>query len=56
MIKIYNEKEAIWAIREDAWDFPLEEISYLLEEHPMEAFVIDGDNRLWEIDEENLYD
>ena len=34
----------------------LEEISYLLEEHPMEAFVVDEDNRLWEIDEEDLYD
>lgn len=54
MIKIYNEKEAIDLIREDAWDFPVDEIPYLLEEHKDEAFVIDEDNRLWEMDENGL--
>ena len=35
----------------DAWDFPIDELDYLLAEHKGETFVLVGD-RLWETDEE----
>jgi len=34
-------------VAEDAWDFPLEEVGYLLKEHDGETFVL-KDGRLWE--------
>ena len=36
--------------KEDAWDFPLEEIPYLLEEHDGESFVL-KEGRLVEAEE-----
>ena len=45
MLRIYAPSETL--IRTDAWDFTLEELSYLLEEHDGESFVL-TDNRLWE--------
>lgn len=38
-------------IAKDAWDFPLEELGYLTEEHDGETFVLSGD-RLFEAEEE----
>ena len=38
-------------IKEDAWDFPIEEIPYLLEEHNGETFVF-KEGRLVEAEEE----
>lgn len=35
-------------VNEDAWDFPLSEIEYLLETHSGETFAL-VDNRLWEV-------
>lgn len=46
-IKIYKSSDSIL---EDAWDFPIEELDYLLEEHPGESFVL-SNGRLWEIAE-----
>ena len=37
-------------IAEDAWDYPLEEIDYLINEYPGGEFVF-KDNRLWETEE-----
>lgn len=45
-IRIVTDKSLI---RVDAWDFPIEELEYLLEEHDDETFVL-CDGRLWETD------
>lgn len=37
-------------IVEDGWDFPIEELDYLLEEHDGETFAL-KDGRLWECGE-----
>ena len=60
-IKIYKAdtilKGAINAIKSaseddsDTWDYPIEELDYLLEEHPGESFVL-KDDRLYEVNEE----
>jgi hypothetical protein len=53
MIKIYDEKafdkSVIECIKndEDVWDFPLDELGYLLREHKHESFILIGD-RLYE--------
>lgn len=44
MIKIIKDESKI---REDAWDYPIEEIDYLLEERDGETFVY-RDGRLFE--------
>lgn len=46
-IKIYKEGQLV----EDGWDYPLDELGYLLEEHPGESFVL-KDDRLYEMTEE----
>ena len=47
MIHIITETAKIcWA----AWDYPVEELDYLLEEHDGETFVL-YNNRLWETKE-----
>lgn len=46
-IKIYKEGQ----VAEEGWDYPVEELNYLLEEHPGESFVLQ-DDRLYEINEE----
>lgn len=51
MIKIYTLEESVDLLKEDGWDFPFEEIGYLLEEHNGEAFMVDG-GRLWELDDD----
>lgn len=43
MIKISKDG----CIKPDGWDFPIEEMSYLLEEHDGESFVL-KDGRLYE--------
>lgn len=52
MIRIYSKEElkemSEWDIV-DSWDFPVEELDYLLEEHDEESFVL-VNNRLYEID------
>lgn len=48
MIKVYSIEEAL--IKEDAWDFSLNELDYLLQEHRGESFVL-VDDRLWEAEE-----
>lgn len=52
MIRIYSKeefKEMIdWEIVDD-WDFPVDELDYLLEEHDEESFVL-MNNRLYEIE------
>lgn len=45
MKMIYIKNEGI--IEEDSWDFPIEELDYLLEEHDGETFVL-KDGRLYE--------
>lgn len=49
MIKIYTFEEVDGNIAEDSWDFPFEEIDYLLKEHNGESFTI-LDGRLWEVE------
>ena len=49
-IKIYKTSDSI---PNDAWDFPIEELDYLLEEHPGESFAL-LNNRLYEISDESL--
>lgn len=44
MITITKDKSRI---KPEAWDYPLTEIEYLIEEHAGETFVI-SDGRLWE--------
>lgn len=51
MIKICTMEETL--IKEDAWDFTIEELDYLLREHSGETFVLMED-RLWEA--ENKYE
>ena len=51
MLRIYKPSETL--IKTEAWDFPLEEVPYLLEEHDGEAFVLLED-RLWEAEEPTL--
>ncbi len=51
MLRIYAPSETL--IRTDAWDFTLEELSYLLEEHDGESFVL-TDDRLWEAEPPTL--
>ncbi len=46
-IKIYKEGP----LAEEGWDYPVEELDYLLEEHPGESFVLQ-DDRLYEMTEE----
>lgn len=48
MIKIYSETEAL--ILDDAWDYSLDEIDYLLEKDDHDVFVL-IDGRLWEAEE-----
>lgn len=52
MIKIYGRDEfremTNWEIVDD-WDFPIEELDYLLEEHDEESFVLIN-NRLYEVE------
>lgn len=48
MIKVYSIKEAL--IKDDAWDYSLYELDYLLQEHRGESFVL-MDDRLWEAEE-----
>lgn len=48
MIRIYKETETL--IQNKAWDFGIDELDYLLEERPGEAFVLLED-RLWEAEE-----
>ena len=43
---IYNSDDV-----SDDWDFPIEELDYLLEEHPGESFVL-KDDRLYEINDD----
>ena len=45
MIKICDMGETL--IKTDAWDFSIDELEYLLEEHKGETFVLVED-RLWE--------
>lgn len=61
-IKIYRASPAIKAVLNtmhnfddvsDDWDFPIEELDYLLEEHPGESFVLQ-DDRLYEIHPEEM--
>ena len=47
MIQIVKDTEGI--AMPYGWDYPLEEISYILEEHDGETFVLIGD-RLYEAD------
>ena len=49
-IKIYKTSDSI---PNDAWDFPIEELDYLLKEHPGESFAL-LNNRLYEISDESL--
>ena len=51
MLRIYAPCEVL--IKTDAWDFSLEELPYLLEEHDGESFVL-LDNSLWEAEETML--
>ena len=51
MLRIYKPGETL--IRTEAWDFSLEEVPYLMEEHDGEAFVLMED-RLWEAEEPTL--
>lgn len=53
MIKIINKKEYLKTKKyvideENRWDFPLDEIDYLLQEHEGETFLL-LDDRLYEI-------
>ncbi len=48
MIKICTMEETL--IKEDAWDFTIEELDYLLKEHSGETFVLMED-RLWEAED-----
>jgi len=49
MIKIYSKEEMKNFEIVDNWDFPIEELDYLLEEHDEESFVL-IDNRLYEVE------
>ena len=53
-IKIFKKTGDI-ELTEDGWDFPIDEIDYLLDEHAGESFALaydeDGDYRLFEIDD-----
>ena len=42
-------------IDEQGWDFPVEEIDYLLDEHAGETFAL-KDKRLWECDPDKIYE
>lgn len=55
MIKIYtkNEIKDVEKYIVDNWDFPIEELDYLLEEHNEESFVLIN-NRLYEIELEDV--
>ena len=44
MITIYSEGN----ITNESWDYPIDELEYLLEEHNGESFVL-IDNRLYEL-------
>lgn len=48
MIKVYSIKEA--PIKDDAWNYFLYELDYLLQEHRGESFVL-MDDKLWEAEE-----
>ena len=48
MLRIYAPNETL--IKTDAWDFSIDELPYLLEEHDGESFVL-LDDRLWEGEE-----
>lgn len=49
MIKIYSKDEMKNLEIVDDWDFPIEELDYLLEEHNEESFVLIN-NRLYEVE------
>ncbi len=51
MLKIYAPNETL--IKTDAWDFSIDELPYLLEEHDGESFVL-LDSRIWEAEEPML--
>ena len=51
MIKIIDKEEynnGSYIIDDEGWDFPIEELDYLLEEHNGEVFLLQND-RLYEI-------
>lgn len=52
MIKIISKEELAkktkYTIGFDAWDFPIEELDYIMEEHNNETFLL-VDNRLIEV-------
>lgn len=51
MIKIINEEEynnGCYTREKESWDFPLEELDYLLEEHKGEVFLLKY-GRLYEV-------
>lgn len=49
VIHIINDETQI---NPDGWDYPVDELDYLIEDHPGETFVLakdeDGEYRLWE--------
>ena len=49
MIKIIKDLRG-YQLKEDNWDFPIEELDYLLETHEGETFLL-KDNRLYEVEE-----
>lgn len=59
MIKIYKEKDfsknLIEILKKDSeiWNFPIEELGYLLEEHDKESFILIN-NRLYEFNIEKM--
>ena len=61
MIKIYSKQEITdtkQLFDKESWDFPIEELDYLLEEHNNESFVLmeselGNESRLLEIEEQN---
>ena len=51
MIKIINEEEynnSSYIIEKESWDFPIEELDYLLKEHKGEVFLLKY-GRLYEV-------
>lgn len=50
MIKIYSKDEMKDLEIVDSWDFIIDELDYLLEEHNNESFVLIN-NRLYEVEE-----
>lgn len=50
MVSIVSEWDGILA-KDDGWDFPIEELPYLLDEHDGETFIY-SNGRLYEAEEE----